>query len=212
MTSASLKDAWRTDRLYFRTLCDTDYDWYFDEIESDPVNHALSDPSILSPPRREKADAWIKRYNALLDVVVCIRTDTTPEEPEEAQDGEQQDTVKDAKVETRIGYLNARYGGCGRSPHNRSCELGITLAAPYQDKGYGTETIQWAVDWAFLRGNMHSVHLSSFEFNPRAHKCYEKCGFKLEGNQQFIGTIRLRTVVNWSDSSLVLRLPAHDLP
>lgn len=171
--AANVKDAWQTERLYFRAVCEADYEWLFSEIHGDPINHALSSPFMLAPPRRKKPDEWIKQSDDLLNVVVCVRAHNPTED----------ETTPDATPdkESRIGILFLRYGGYGPSPHNRSCELGITLGGPHQNQGYGTEAVQWALDWAFRRGNMHSVHLGSIDFNTRAHKCYEKCGFKLEG-------------------------------
>lgn len=179
MTSTSLQDAWRTDRLQFRTVAETDYDWWFDEIDSDPVNQALASPFQLIPPRRKKPEEWLKSFSHSFDLVICLRADTQDDEPKEARLGLVPDTEK--TPEKRIGFMNLAYGGPGRSPHNRAADFGITLTGPHQNKGYGTEAVRWALDWAFLRGNFHSVHLSSLEYNPRAHKCYEKCGFKLEG-------------------------------
>ncbi|EOO01061.1 putative gnat family protein [Phaeoacremonium minimum UCRPA7] len=65
--------------------------------------------------------------------------------------------------------------------HNRRCELGISLAPEFQNKGYGTEAITWAVDWAFRFANMHCVYLNTISFNVRGQKVYEKIGFRLEG-------------------------------
>lgn len=172
--ASHLKDAWRTDRLYFRTFCEADYDWMFTAINSDPVNHALANPFPLAPPRRKKPDEWLKLWEGLLNVVICVRTDNAGQQPDQqAGDGEQ-----------RIGLLALRYGGYGPSPHNRACELSITLAEASQNRGYGTEAVQWALDWAFRRGNMHSVNLGSVSHNTRAHRCYEKCGFKLAGRRR----------------------------
>ena len=44
-----------------------------------------------------------------------------------------------------------------KSRHHRSCSLGIVIASGYQGKGYGTEAITWALDWAFRIAGMHAV-------------------------------------------------------
>ena len=66
----------------------------------------------------------------------------------------------------------------------RSTTLGITLAAQYQDKGYGSEAINWALDWAFNYGGLRRVEIGSVSFNERASRLYEKLGFRQEGRLQ----------------------------
>lgn len=179
-----LEDAWKSKRLFFRSIRDTDYDWFFNNIDGDPLNRALGGPSLLAPPKRQKPEEWCKHWEGpsrLLDVVICLREPANSEGPRKEND-DHPDTTQ--AVEQRIGFLGISYGGSGPSPHHRACQLGITLTSAYQDHGYGTESVQWALDWAFLRANMHSVNLSSVEYNKRAHRCYEKCGFKLDGRRR----------------------------
>ena len=56
---------------------------------------------------------------------------------------------------TKIGWLSLTNDV--RSAHHRSCQLGITISSEYQGEGYGTETINWALDWAFRVAGMHCV-------------------------------------------------------
>ncbi|KAH8878710.1 acyl-CoA N-acyltransferase, partial [Thozetella sp. PMI_491] len=64
---------------------------------------------------------------------------------------------------------------------HRNMSLAITIAAPYRNKGYGGEAINWALDWAFRFAGMHSVSLWTVEYNTRGRHLYEKVGFTLEG-------------------------------
>ena len=48
-------------------------------------------------------------------------------------------------------------------------------------KGYGTEATELMVAHAFSRLALHRVALTVFEFNARAIRSYEKCGFVVEG-------------------------------
>jgi RimJ/RimL family protein N-acetyltransferase len=48
-------------------------------------------------------------------------------------------------------------------------------------RGYGTEATALMVDHAFGRLRLHRIALSVFEFNTRAVRAYEKCGFVVEG-------------------------------
>jgi len=47
--------------------------------------------------------------------------------------------------------------------------------------GYGTEATELMLAHAFTRLALHRVALTVFEFNSRAIRSYEKCGFVVEG-------------------------------
>ncbi|EGP84325.1 uncharacterized protein MYCGRDRAFT_95640 [Zymoseptoria tritici IPO323] len=48
-------------------------------------------------------------------------------------------------------------------------------------KEYGTESIQWLLNWAFRWGKLRKVGLMVCDYNVGGTKLYEKLGFKLEG-------------------------------
>lgn len=48
-------------------------------------------------------------------------------------------------------------------------------------RGYGTEAMQLILEYAFLDVNLECVLLTVFEYNPRAIRSYEKCGFHHDG-------------------------------
>ena len=52
------------------------------------------------------------------------------------------------------------------------------------DKGYGTETVNLLLRFAFTEINLRRVTLSVFEYNPRAIHVYEKVGFRHEGRER----------------------------
>ena len=49
------------------------------------------------------------------------------------------------------------------------------------DQGYGTDAVRALLRFAFQELNLHRVSLEVFDFNERAIRCYEKCGFRKEG-------------------------------
>lgn len=177
-----VKNVWQSERLTFRAITTDEQEWMFTEFDSDPLSICLATPMMLAPPKRQKPEEWMKmweRPTSLMSVVICLRQPGATA-PEDQADGRE---VADL-ANVRIGFLALSYGGYGSSPHSRACNLGISLIAPYRSKGYGTEAVNWALDWAFRHGNMHSVNLGSIEYNTHAHRCYEKCGFKLEGRRR----------------------------
>lgn len=63
----------------------------------------------------------------------------------------------------------------------RHAELAIVIAPDSAGKGYGTEAIGLLLDFAFRQMNLNRVYLKVHADNARAVRCYEKCGFQLEG-------------------------------
>lgn len=61
---------------------------------------------------------------------------------------------------------------------SRAAELGIFIGEKdYLSKGYGAEAIMLVLDYGFNYLNLNSIRLQVLEFNQRAMKCYNKCGF-----------------------------------
>jgi RimJ/RimL family protein N-acetyltransferase len=54
----------------------------------------------------------------------------------------------------------------------------------YQGKGYGSEAISWALDYAFRRAGLHRVKIAAFEYNAGAVRLYERLGFTPEGRER----------------------------
>jgi RimJ/RimL family protein N-acetyltransferase len=48
-------------------------------------------------------------------------------------------------------------------------------------KGYGTDMMKLCQQYVFSELSMKRLSLGLFEYNPRALRSYEKCGFRLEG-------------------------------
>lgn len=48
-------------------------------------------------------------------------------------------------------------------------------------KGYGTDMMKLCLQYAFMELGVARVSLGLHEYNPRALRSYEKCGFRLEG-------------------------------
>jgi RimJ/RimL family protein N-acetyltransferase len=68
------------------------------------------------------------------------------------------------------------------SERNRNAELGIVIGEKdHWSKGYGADAIKTLLRYAFDELNYHKVYLRVYAFNPRAIRCYEKCGFHEEG-------------------------------
>jgi RimJ/RimL family protein N-acetyltransferase len=181
----------RSDRLAFRAISTSAEDKAFmrDSMLNDPTTYVQSTSRLLVPPREEDIDSDMSRLgSSLLAVVICLPNDN------ESADGMlavRSNTTKSGSVPkavseksdqrrfTTVGWLTLDAHVFVR--HHRTCNLGVMIAAPYQAKGFGTEAINWALDWAFGVAGMHAVRLSCFSFNVRAMKLYERLGFVKEG-------------------------------
>jgi RimJ/RimL family protein N-acetyltransferase len=76
----------------------------------------------------------------------------------------------------------------------------IWLAGPAVfGRGYGTEVTRLVLDYALDTVGLHRVSLGVYDFNPRARRVYEKCGFLTEGRRRDA----LRWDGQWHDEILM---------
>ena len=62
-------------------------------------------------------------------------------------------------------------------------ELGIMIGnRDYWDKGYGTDAVTSLVSYIFLQTNLNRIYLKTLDWNTRAQKCFQKCGFTPYGH------------------------------
>jgi RimJ/RimL family protein N-acetyltransferase len=68
---------------------------------------------------------------------------------------------------------------------SRSAILGIGIYDPSKwGKGYGQESLNLILGFAFQNLNLNRVELDTFDFNKRAQECYQKVGFKEVGRRR----------------------------
>jgi RimJ/RimL family protein N-acetyltransferase len=85
-----------------------------------------------------------------------------------------------------IPQAGGRYIGHVRltvfSWHDRNARLALGIYDPrFWSRGYGTEAIRLLLRHAFDDLGLHRVDLLVIEYNARAIRAYEKCGFVREG-------------------------------
>lgn len=70
-------------------------------------------------------------------------------------------------------------------PENACANYRIWLAGPAVfGRGYGTEVTRLVLDYALDTVGLHRISLGVYDFNPRAQRVYEKCGFIAEGRRR----------------------------
>jgi len=88
------------------------------------------------------------------------------------------ETVADGKLIGGIGLFDFDWT-------SRSAIMGISIYDPKsRGKGYGQESINLLLGFAFRVLNLNRVELDTFDFNKRAQKCYLKVGFKEAGRRR----------------------------
>ncbi|KAL4805659.1 putative GNAT family acetyltransferase [Aspergillus unguis] len=162
-------EPYRSARLLYRAPEDnpTD-DAFFQALYADPsigsmASHALQRPLSTKERREFRSKIQARMF---ISVMICLI-------PDEGSDNDPE----------TIGVISLKE----QPPifaHNRTHELGITIARPYQDKGYGTEAISWMLDWAFSTAGLHRVELTVYEWNERAQRVYQRLGFVSEGRRR----------------------------
>ncbi|KAL8335238.1 hypothetical protein RB598_009435 [Gaeumannomyces tritici] len=179
MTS-DVSNLFASERLVFRAMEDNDEDkaWYH-TLKNDPTSFATADLELLRPQSRKRTDQdFLELQKNTLAVVIYL---PAAQDPAAAADGAPRPPHPPPKP-TPIGILClCETAGSAYWSHHRECHVVLEVAAGHRDKGYGTEALNWALDWAFTCANMHRVSLGVLEYNARGRHVYEKIGFRPEG-------------------------------
>lgn len=88
-------------------------------------------------------------------------------------------------IETNEGLHIGNIGLHDIDWKNRHAMLGIFIGEKeYWGLGYGTDAVMTLLGFAFQEMNLHRIYLYVFDYNERAIRCYQKCGFQVEGRQR----------------------------
>jgi len=162
-----MADVFKSARLIYRAVEENDGDNSFiHSLRLESGSRATNEPLMFKPVSKAssaKAAAGI-RNESYLAVLICLSED-------------------DGAV-TPIGRMDLHPEPEKEVKHHRNAEVGIQIKEEYQRKGYGTEAIEWILEWAFKYGGLHRVGMSSFSFSPGAQRLYERMGFVYEGAQR----------------------------
>ena len=156
-----------SERLLYCSYNPTDHDEFFTVSQSDPNTLINSSPCLPKPADSKYLDNHLKHLleNSLLFVVIhkCV--------PETG-----------ARLEP-VGMLFLT-SSSPEMAHHRISELGIDITTEYQNQGYGTEAIRWALTWGFRTAGLHRVELNVLGWNLRPMRLYERIGFREEGRRR----------------------------
>lgn len=171
-----MRNIWRSQRLTFRPVEPSDEPFLasINAYGSDSFQNATH---YLPVPQGNASAARYRGFleGALLGCIVCISS------PSKA-DAADTSNFSDEKVPEAIpiGTLALLASDPGKS-HHRNTSIALSIVTPYQGKGYGSEVILWALEWAFRHANMHRVGIGAHEWNEGAVRLYQRLGFVVEG-------------------------------
>ncbi|KAI1324042.1 acyl-CoA N-acyltransferase [Xylariaceae sp. FL0255] len=165
-TTKFLENNYKSDRLIYKTVENDEEteEFILREISNDAISAALAEHGVIRPKGKKLVQELIDSLmRAELGVIIYL--------PQ--------------RKDVPIGYLGLGWGGKqAASSHHRDASIGLVIAAAYQDKGYGSEAINWALDWAFRLGGYHRVEIGTVSFNERAMHVYKGLGFVEEGRSR----------------------------
>ncbi len=153
------------------------------------VLNIVGDLVVLGPLRKDLVPTYTRWYNNFH----TLRTLGTTPVPLTLEQDERQHERLVANSATEISFTiyerktSRPIGNAGLFDvdyRNRSAELGLIIAEPdARGKGYGTETTQLVVDYAFTALGLHNVMLTVFEYNLAGIRVYTKAGFREFGRR-----------------------------
>ncbi|KAF4816384.1 Spermidine N(1)-acetyltransferase [Colletotrichum siamense] len=169
MITDSLANAFKTERLLIRAFdtSEPQIKFIYEHIEADLILSALAQPWMLRPQTQKHAEG-------------------PGAESENTTAGKIDSSRKDGDEPVPIGILIVGWEGAPQwdQAHHRFTTIGISLAAEYQNQGYGREAVDWAPDCVSRFGAFHSVRIATSCFNERAQSLYLKMGFVEEGRDR----------------------------
>lgn len=176
------KDMFKSERLVYRAIEDAPEDLAFlHSISLDAEGFANSNTQALVPQSRENTKKWRQHLDScVIAAVVCLppspRASAPPGEMSSTTDAALSPEKRPEPQLVPIGVISLT-GSSPRSAHHRNANISIDVLPEYQRKGYGSEAINWVLEWGFQRHGLHRIGIESFSHNEGASRLYEKLGF-----------------------------------
>ena len=139
-------------------------------------------------PERGDADLYVRWLNDPAVYPYLMRDRPLSRVEEEAWLSNAGGRPDDAVFLIELREGSRPIGGCGlhgvRSP-SRAAELGIFIGeADCRERGLGREAMELLCYYGFRMLNLNRIGLRVYEYNPRAIRCYERAGFRVEGRRR----------------------------
>lgn len=136
---ANRTNPFRTERLVMRAVESPDDDELFIRLQQEPIDFRNSNARVQKPQSKADAMRFQKHVmeKAMLGVAICLapRSDAI-------------DTAEKEKAGPAVGAIHLSELPTHMMAHRYS-EIGVDILPEYQGKGYGTEAINWTLEWGF---------------------------------------------------------------
>jgi RimJ/RimL family protein N-acetyltransferase len=132
-----------------------DYDRFISWIDSEEMMVQFSGSVFHYPVTHDQLDRYVDDENALIYKVVDEATNEV------------------------VGH--AEIGKIDRKNMNARVSRILIGDPSKRNRGYGKAIIQKLIDIGFNELGLHRLELGVYDFNKGAIRCYEECGFKIEG-------------------------------
>ncbi|KAI1333319.1 GNAT family acetyltransferase [Xylariaceae sp. FL0255] len=153
----ALQGAFRTQRLVIRAAESEEDEEFISTNLACPVNRGLASGETLQLHTKETMRARVEnQMQAHKAILLCLPT---------ANDHNGQP----------IGVMYLQREG------HRLMTTSINITAEHQDKGYGREALNWALEFAFRWADQHRFEIAAMSYNERAVHLYRSLGFVEEG-------------------------------
>lgn len=179
MTSA-FSTVFQSERLIYTALDDSDRckDFWWTCLANDPVTRGFIQCSRPTPPSRAASDKQLADNLAahpLIAVLVCLRPTTATATTTTTDPSAAAVAASPALEPVPIGYVmlvrHFQDGG----------QFNTAFLPQHQNRGYGREALNWAVDYAFRWCRLHRLAIGCLAYNERAAHLYGSMGFVLDG-------------------------------
>ena len=177
-----MDNLFRSNRLLYRAVEDTQEDQDFlHQIQDDIDAFANSSTGVLRPEthKNSKEHADFVANKTLIGVIICL----APPPPKEDPQNDNNDATEATAKPTPIGSLYLTALKADQIQH-RHAYISIDIVRAHQKKGYGSEAINWMLDWGFKQAGLHHIGIDAFSYNQGATQLYERRGFVFEGRKR----------------------------
>ncbi|KAK2608393.1 hypothetical protein QQS21_003079 [Conoideocrella luteorostrata] len=180
------KTAWRSENLIYKAVDDKDeklVNLVHEHLSNDPVVQTLSLSDLIKPSTKKQSAEYIEKLTkCLLAVAIYLPGRAGPQASVE-HDTKSPDKPKPEDTSEVVGYICLSPMPPSMT-HHRFANIAVCLSGEHQNRGYGSEAINWIVDWGFRHANLHRIGIGAVSFNTRAVRLYQKLGFTVEGRQR----------------------------
>lgn len=182
------RNIWRSERLIYKPV-ETSDEAFLQSLNDHGSETFQNSTLILPAPPGPRGTTEYREFlqSCLLGCIVYLPAPEVPELSDKTNSNSNPNsntkTDNNNSSPTPIGLICLQAMDPKRS-HHRNTSIGITISHPYQNKGYGSEAVLWATEWAFRHANLHRVGIEAFAWNEGAWKLYQRLGFVMEGRKR----------------------------